>query len=252
MRGQRGGRPLYLSLRPLEDRGDQLVTAVLTDLAEQKATEAALESERLARSIFEQAGEPIIVCDRDGVVIRASRAAVQLIGREPLLQEFDAVLPLRTGDGATSSPSRKRAAGASRQRRSASSARTALRSASSSRPSPLKTADQGLIGSVVTLTDITRLKEAGAGQRGAAPRPRAGEQGMLDHRGPLARRPAADHHRPARALHRQPGGAGDERRRGRRSCWSETVTSQLAAAVPPIGGGREARRRGHRIRRELC
>ena len=160
VRGKRGGRPLYLSLRPLEDRGDHLIAAVLADLTEQKATEAALESERLARSIFEQAGEPIIVCDRDGVVIRASRAAVRLVGREPLFQDFDAVLPLRTGDGrgdfslVQHGHRRLRSKDVRLERADGASFSLILSL------SPLKTADQGLIGSVVTLTDVTRLREA--------------------------------------------------------------------------------------------
>ena len=160
VRGQKGGRPLYLSLRPLEDRGDRLVVAVLTDLTEQKTTEAALESERLARSVFEQAGEPIIVCDKDGVVIRASRAAIRLAGRQPLFRDFDTILPLRTVDGGPFSLKengglkRLRAREVRYDRDDGASFSLILRA------SPLKTEDGEPIGRVVTLTDITGLKEA--------------------------------------------------------------------------------------------
>jgi PAS domain S-box-containing protein len=160
VRGERGGRPLYLSMRPLQDRDDRMVTVVLTDLVEQKATEAALESERLARSVFEQAGEPIIVCDRSGVVIRASRAAVKLIGREPLLEELATVLPLRTWDGREEFSlaelgGRSMRAREVRFERADGASFSLILTAS-----PLTAPGQGRIGSVVTLTDITRRQEA--------------------------------------------------------------------------------------------
>ena len=161
MRGEKGGRPLYLSLRAIEDRGDQLIIVVLTDLSGQKAAAAALESERLARSIFEQAGEPIIVCDRDGVVIRASHAAARLAGQQPLFHAFDAVLPLRTADGHQElslawREGQKRVRGREvRFDRADGASFSLLLNAS-----PLKTAAEGVIGGVITLTDITRLKQA--------------------------------------------------------------------------------------------
>ena len=160
VRGKRGGRPLYLSLRPIEDRGDQLIVAVLTDLTDHKTTEAALESERLARAIFEQAGEPIIVCDVAGTVIRASRAAVELAGRQPLFQAFAAVLPLRTADGREEFSLNVHAGGRRLRGREVRFDRADGASFSLLlNAGPLKTAN-GVIGSVVTLTDITRLKQA--------------------------------------------------------------------------------------------
>jgi PAS domain S-box-containing protein len=161
MSGRRGGRPVYLSLHPLHDRHDHMVVAVVTDLSEQKRSEATLESERLARSIFQQAGEPIIVCDSDGMVLRASRSAVRLAGRPLLFQAFDDVLPLRTADGCHDY-SLGRTAGLKRvqgeevrfDRGDGDSFRLILTA------NPLKTAEQGYIGQVVTLADVTRLKLA--------------------------------------------------------------------------------------------
>jgi PAS domain S-box-containing protein len=51
-------------------------------------------AERLAVSIIEQAGEAIVVCDNRGRIIRASRLAHQLCGKNPLLESFDAMWPL--------------------------------------------------------------------------------------------------------------------------------------------------------------
>jgi len=160
IRSRAGRVPLYLSLQPLEDRGDRMVVTVMTDLTGQKATEAALEAERLARSIFEQAGEPIIVCDRDGIVIRASRTAVALAGRQPLFEPFDAVLPLLTPDGRRFSLQGR---GRSKPLRGQEVRFERADGASFAlilNATPLKTTTQGLIGRVITLTDVTRLKNA--------------------------------------------------------------------------------------------
>ncbi|RPI29988.1 MAG: PAS domain-containing protein, partial [Actinomycetota bacterium] len=158
LRGRKGGRPVNLSLRPLSDRGDVMVAAVLTDLAEQKKTADALEGERLARSILEQAGEPILVCDRNGLIIRASRSAARLAGRDPLFQSFEAVLPLRATDGDRSYPPRRKRLTPTRglevrfERPDGASFRLVLNA------DPLRTA-AAVVGTVITLTDITRLRE---------------------------------------------------------------------------------------------
>jgi PAS domain S-box-containing protein len=159
LRGRRGGRPINLSLRPLADRSDVMVSAVLTDLAEHRKNEKVLEAERLARSILEQTGESILVCDLDGVIIRASRSVASLIGRDPLFQAFQAVLPLRTTDGDRPYPSRFAGPTPTRglevrfERPDGVSFRLVLNA------DPLRTA-AGRIGTVVTLTDVTRLREA--------------------------------------------------------------------------------------------
>lgn len=159
--GRKSGRPVYLSLHPLQDRADRMVVAVLTDLDDQKRTQTALESERLARSIFQQAGEPIVVCDSSGVVIRASRSAVRLAGRQLLFQAFDEVLPLRTADGrndyllgSTAGLKRVRGEEVRLDRADGASFRLILTA------NPLKTAEHGHIGQVVTLADVTGLKLA--------------------------------------------------------------------------------------------
>jgi PAS domain S-box-containing protein len=156
-----GGRPLYLSLHPLKDRDDKMVVAVLSDLTEQRRTEAALEAEGLARAIFEQAGEAIVVCDNSGAVIRASRAAVELAGRQLLFQALDDVLPLTEADG---TPVQALQGGAEPEFPRGREVRLVRDDGRSFdlilTANPLTTQEHGHVGQVVTLADVTRLKRA--------------------------------------------------------------------------------------------
>ena len=160
LRGTTGGRPVYLSLRPMEDRDERLIVAVLTDLADKKKTEEVLEAERLARSILEQTGEAILVCDQGGTIVRASRAVTRLAGHNPVFRSFAEALPLQTNGGRRFSLARH-----------ASSGRTRGLEVHLDRPDgasfdlilnadPLRGKDRALVGRIVTLTDVTRLKRA--------------------------------------------------------------------------------------------
>jgi PAS domain S-box-containing protein len=70
-----------------------------------KRSDEVLAAERLAHSVIEQAAEAIVVCDERGRVVRASRAAADLCGRNPLRRTFDEVFALdfpsggRAGEG---------------------------------------------------------------------------------------------------------------------------------------------------------
>ncbi len=159
---QAGGRPAYLSIRPCVDLGETVMVAVLTDLTRQKKTEKLVEEERLARSILEQAGEAIIVCDRRGVVIRASRSVRELAGLEPLFRRADDVLRLRTDNGEEWRAPCMEATPVRRlyqlpvwlDRADGKPARLLLNL------DPLETREDGVIGAVMTLTDVTRQHEA--------------------------------------------------------------------------------------------
>ncbi len=133
---------------------------MLTDLAEKKKTEEVLQAERLARSILEQAGEAIVVCDTNGVIVRASRSVTKLAGQNPLFQAFEAVLPLHTAD-------RRRPFSPKERSRFKSARGLQVRL---DRPDgasfqliltaePLRTPAQGHVGTVITLTDMTSLKQ---------------------------------------------------------------------------------------------
>jgi PAS domain S-box-containing protein len=82
-----GGRVAALvSVALLPEEGG--VCLIVTDLTTQKAYEAIVAAQALERSILEQAVDAIVVCDPDGRVIRASRAALALCGRNPMLLPF--------------------------------------------------------------------------------------------------------------------------------------------------------------------
>jgi len=87
--------PLYVTLNTVQLDDVSILCMVATDLTQQRRTEEIVASERLARSIFDQAGEIIVVCDENGQIIRANKMACQLCGQNPMLQSFDTMFPLR-------------------------------------------------------------------------------------------------------------------------------------------------------------
>ena len=96
----------YLSLNAVQLDDVSVLCMVATDLTQQRRTEEIVASERLARSIFDQAGEIIVVCDESGLIIRANHMAHQLCGQNPMLQPFDTLFPLRV-DSKKDYPSEK-------------------------------------------------------------------------------------------------------------------------------------------------
>ena len=86
--------PVLLSLSPLPLEGVQGVSVVITDLSEQKRQQDLIASEKLLRSILDQASEATIVCDPQGRILHASRRAHQVCGCNPTLLDFDEILPL--------------------------------------------------------------------------------------------------------------------------------------------------------------
>jgi PAS domain S-box-containing protein len=88
--------PVYFASSRMSMGGTDPVALciVITDLTQQERNHAIVASERLARSILDQAGEAIVVCDPDGIVVRASRQAFKLCGVNPLRQQFAAAFPL--------------------------------------------------------------------------------------------------------------------------------------------------------------
>jgi PAS domain S-box-containing protein len=91
--------PTYCSINPVKIEQLPCLSVVITDLTEQKRNEQLLASGALARSILEQAGEIIVVCDNSGSIIEASRATHDFCGRNVLREPFDQVFPLGNGAG---------------------------------------------------------------------------------------------------------------------------------------------------------
>lgn len=97
--------PVHLSISPLLLAESIAACAVVTDLTEQKQHEQILAAEKLSRAILEQAAEAIVVCDKEGSILRASRMARELCGKNPIHEPFESVFPLQrnSAEGGTSS-----------------------------------------------------------------------------------------------------------------------------------------------------
>ncbi|MEJ2706939.1 MAG: PAS domain S-box protein [Anaerolineales bacterium] len=85
--------PVLLSLTPMNFAKTSGICMVASNLTEQKRREKIQAAERIASSIIEQAAEAIIVVDKDGLVVRASMAAHQIAGQNPLFKPFKEVYP---------------------------------------------------------------------------------------------------------------------------------------------------------------
>ena len=94
MRGPDGDVPVLFSCSALRTPSFAGLGAIVTDLSDQKRRERAAADERLTRAIVEHAAEPIVVCDCDGVVVRANRIALDLCGVEAVGHPFDEVYPI--------------------------------------------------------------------------------------------------------------------------------------------------------------
>ncbi len=86
--------PTYCSVKAVSIGDEPCLCMVVTDLAEQKRNEEILAAARLASSILEQAAEIIVVCDPSGVIIQASRKTDEFWGKGVLGQSFGEVFPL--------------------------------------------------------------------------------------------------------------------------------------------------------------
>ena len=143
---------------------------MLTDLREHKRLETVVASEALSLSILEQAADAILVCDAEGRIVRASRAAQELCGENPMLQPFDRRFALFIEPAAA--PAGHRRDTPSRQAFSLAPVlggetirglEVCLVRASGElglllRGAPLRT-DEKTIGCVITLTDISDRKK---------------------------------------------------------------------------------------------
>jgi len=152
--------PVMISCCAAEISGNREIGMVITDLTQHKRNEETMAAEKLARSIIEQAGEAIIVCDEGGRIIRASRLANQLCGKNPLLQQFDDLFRLRIIDTECLFSVLTPLHGGSFEsvevefKQSEDQTFHLLLNAT-----PLKSDQNGVIGCIVTLTDITERRQ---------------------------------------------------------------------------------------------
>ena len=151
--------PVYLSVNHLVLDGIESVCMVATDLTEKKRNEAILAAERLSNAILEQAADAIVICDKNGRIMRASQQAQVICGKSPVGQQFEQAFHLREQDGAAFS-----AVGDTDTDRSLP---VEARLTNKEREydllvsvGHLKGARDVLLGSVITMTDITERQMA--------------------------------------------------------------------------------------------
>jgi|GEM_PF-1013404 len=85
--------PVQISATPIDLGGTKALALVVTDLSERKRYEEIVAAERLSRYILEQSLEGVAVCI-SGRILFASRRLHEICGRNPLLQPFDSLFPL--------------------------------------------------------------------------------------------------------------------------------------------------------------
>ncbi len=97
--------PAYLSRSAAEFGRSRACVLTVTDLTEQQRHAEIVASERLVRSILDQAAGAIVVCDLEGRITHASRVAGEACGvSNPLLRPFEEAFPLAVGDGFDDDP----------------------------------------------------------------------------------------------------------------------------------------------------
>lgn len=149
----------YLSLS-LSSTGDlkNYYFLVVTDLTEQKRKEAIIASEKLNRLILEQASDAIAVCDEDGRVIWVNQLAKDLCNINPIGQFFDDVFSNSLDKGEKFMLIKSVEAN-SPQKKELQLYSSGNRMDLMVNVGPLKDDENKLLGSVITLTDITERKK---------------------------------------------------------------------------------------------
>ncbi|HEX4613148.1 MAG TPA: ATP-binding protein [Urbifossiella sp.] len=154
--------PVVLGVSALRE-GPAGVCLIVADISDQKRRERLVADEALARSILEQVADAVVVCDPAGTVVRASRAARDLCGANPLMRPFAdsfplAVLRFEGGGPADLGPAFR--GDAVRGLEVGFSRPTGERAELLLSAGPLVAAGGDLLGVVATLTDITPLRRA--------------------------------------------------------------------------------------------
>lgn len=158
-----GGQvPVYLALRLLPADGLTQTSVVIADLTEQKRYQDIMASEVFATSVLDQAQDAIVVCDPSGQVIRANRAAERLSAVNTILQPFDVAFPLRRDnhDAALSLLPLASAAPFVRGIEAFLIQPNGFRVELLLSTAQMLDFERKLLGTVVTMTDITARKQA--------------------------------------------------------------------------------------------
>jgi len=141
------------------------ISMIVTDLTLQKHNERIIASEMLARSIIDQAGEAIVVCDEDGKVIRANSLALQICGSNPLLKPFNEKFWLQISETKEYFSVETTLNGKFFESVEVEFKQDRQTFDLILNATPLKNVQDRIIGCVVTLTDFTERKLAGEALR---------------------------------------------------------------------------------------
>jgi PAS domain S-box-containing protein len=156
-RGDGERLPAVLGVRAIHE-GAVGTCLLVVDLSEQKRRERLIADGAMARAILEQVADAVVVCDNGGTVLRASRAIHNLCGTNPLYQPFHQICALtRQGErvdlAAVWGGEALRGLEVVFERPGGGRAELLLSSG------PLVAAGGERLGVVITLTDITALRE---------------------------------------------------------------------------------------------
>ena len=169
--------PAYLSFKVVSlDQAPKVISLLVTDLTEQKRQEAIIADGKLIQELLQQAELPIVVCDRSGRIIRASKGVHELCGQNPLLLPFHLVFPLKLSSGKTflSAPLFQgeplRNVEANFERPDGRKINVVLNAG------PLRSKGSQIIGFVATLTDISERRKAEAEREKLLARLRVSEE----------------------------------------------------------------------------
>ncbi|TDX98175.1 bifunctional diguanylate cyclase/phosphodiesterase [Thiohalophilus thiocyanatoxydans] len=87
--------PAYLTIgKNSNENSDYTLSIIVTDLSEQKRNKAIAADEKLTRTILEQVTEAIVVCDSSGIILRSNATSRRLSETEPTGLSFDAIFQL--------------------------------------------------------------------------------------------------------------------------------------------------------------
>jgi PAS domain S-box-containing protein len=151
--------PALFSVSPLQITNvPGAICMVVTDLTEQKRNEEMLAEEKLTTQILQQAAEIFVLCDHQGRIIRASQSTHSLFDRSPLFRAFDETFHLLYPDGTpfvllSAMINKSLHAAEVHFKHKDNKSFSFLLSANS------LVADNGVIGIVVVMVDITERKK---------------------------------------------------------------------------------------------
>ena len=154
--------PVHLSVSQIDHDGiPNCLYMRVTDLSERKGHDPTLAAEKLAHAILEQAADAIVICDAGGRIIRASKRAQLLHGKNLIGQLFEHAFPLFQLNGAPFLP-----VGAVDPNYMQALEATLTQNGREYHVlvsvGHLHSTNKELLGSVVTLTDITERELAAA------------------------------------------------------------------------------------------